>query len=163
MDSATKDEANAAMGEMVMAGFQKLGFIQFTGIEGVDYAPGRNVVRMAARPEHFNHNGDIHAALLFGLAETAAMGASISGIVDLLADTFIVARDGRIEYLARAKSEAGPFSATAELTPETIAETRANIESRTEIELEVPVTIADVTGKPVARAAFTAVIRPRRK
>lgn len=105
----------------------------------------------------------MHAALLFGLAETAAMGASISGIVDLLADTFIVARDGRIEYLARAKGEAGPFSATAELSPATIAETRANIRARTEIELEVPVIITDDTGKEVARAAFTAVIRPRRR
>ncbi|MEC3919498.1 PaaI family thioesterase [Nocardia sp. CDC160] len=158
------DSANSAtMGEMVMAGFQKLGFIQFTGIESVDYAPGRSVVRMAGRPEHFNHNGDIHAALLFGLAETAAMGASISGIVDLMGETFIVARDGRIEYLARAKGELGPFSATSELSEETIAETRAKIASRTEIELEVPVTIADVTGKPVASAAFTAVIRPRRQ
>ncbi|GAB2541921.1 PaaI family thioesterase [Nocardia heshunensis] len=156
MDSAT-------MGEMVMAGFQKLGFIQFTGIEGVEYAPGRNVVRMAGRPEHYNHNGDVHAALLFGLAETAAMGASISGITDLLGDTFIVARNGRIDYLARAKGELGPFSATSELTAETLEKTRANIASRTEIELEVPVTIADVTGKPVATAAFTAVIRPRRK
>lgn len=163
MDSATKDEQSATMGEMVMAGFRKLGFIQFTGIESVDYAPGRSVVSMAAGPEHFNHNGDIHAALLFGLAETAAMGASISGIVDLLGDTYIVARNGRIEYLARAKGEAGPFSATSELTPEAIATTRANIESRTEIELEVPVTITDVTGKPVVSAAFTAVIRPRRK
>lgn len=157
------DSANATMGDTVMAGFKKLGFIQFTGIESVEYGPGRSVVAMAARPEHFNHNGDIHAALLFGLAETAAMGASISGIVDLLGDTFIVARDGRIEYLARAKGQEGPFTGTAELTPETIAETRANIEARTEIELEVPVIIADVTGKPVARAAFTAVIRPRRK
>ncbi|WP_327142372.1 PaaI family thioesterase [Nocardia sp. NBC_01327] len=156
MDSAT-------MGEQVMAGFQKLGFIQFTGIEGVDYASGRNVVRMAAKPEHFNHNGDVHAALLFGLAETAAMGASISGIVDLLGDTFIVARDGRIEYLARAKGEASPFLATAELTADVIEQTRANIQSRTEIELEVPVSITDSTGKAVAKAAFTAVIRPRRK
>ncbi|WP_405134560.1 PaaI family thioesterase [Nocardia sp. NBC_01388] len=156
MDSAT-------MGEQVMAGFQKLGFIQFAGIEGVDYASGRNVVRMAAEPQHFNHNGDVHAALLFGLAETAAMGASISGIVDLLGDTFIVARDGRIEYLARAKGSAGPFLATAELTAEVIEQTRANIQSRKEIELEVPVGIADSTGKAVAKAAFTAVIRPRRK
>ncbi|MET9491862.1 DUF4442 domain-containing protein [Nocardia sp. NPDC006630] len=156
MDSAT-------MGEQVMAGFQKLGFIQFAGIEGVDYASGRNVVRMAAEPQHFNHNGDVHAALLFGLAETAAMGASISGIVDLLGDTFIVARDGRIEYLARAKGAASPFLATAELTAEVIEQTRANIQSRTEIELEVPVSITDSTGKAVAKAAFTAVIRPRRK
>ncbi|MEV6767723.1 PaaI family thioesterase [Nocardia sp. NPDC051030] len=156
MDSAT-------MGDLVMEGFKKLGFIQFTGIEAVEYASGRNVVSMAPRPEHLNHNGDVHAALLFGLAETAAMGASISGIVDLMGQTFIVARDGRITYLARAKGEAGPFLATSELTADTIAQTRADIEARVEIELEVPVTITDATGKAVASAAFTAVIRPRRQ
>ncbi|WP_067700020.1 PaaI family thioesterase [Nocardia jejuensis] len=156
MDSAT-------MGDLVMEGFKKLGFIQFTGIEAVEYASGRNVVSMAPKPEHLNHNGDVHAALLFGLAETAAMGASISGIVDLMGATFIVARDGRIEYLARAKGEAGPFLATSELSAETIAQTRADIDARVEIELEVPVLITDSTGKSVASAAFTAVIRPRRQ
>lgn len=154
---------NATMGDLVMAGFKKLGFIQFTGIEAVDFASGRNVVSMAPRPEHLNHNGDIHAALLFGLAETAAMGASISGIVDLMGETFIVARDGKITYLARAKGELGPFTATSELSQELIAQTRSDIKAQIEIELEVPVTIADSTGKAVAAAAFTAVIRPRRK
>ncbi|QLY32353.1 PaaI family thioesterase [Nocardia huaxiensis] len=153
----------ATMGDLVMEGFKKLGFIQFAGIEAVEFAVGRNVVRMAARPEHLNHNGDLHAAVLFGLAETAAMGASVSGIVDLMGETFIVARDGRIEYLARAKGEAGPFLATSELSAETIEKVRADIQAHTEIELAVPVTITDDTGKAVAAATFTAVMRPRRK
>ncbi|MBL1075594.1 PaaI family thioesterase [Nocardia sp. 2] len=156
MDSAT-------MGDLVMEGFKKLGFIQFTGIEAVEFAAGRNLVTMAPRPEHLNHNGDLHAAVLFGLAETAAMGASVSGIVDLMGETFIVARDGRIEYLARAKGEAGPFLATSELSAETVDKVRADIAAHVEIELEVPVLITDGTGKAVASAAFTAVMRPRRK
>ncbi|MBB5914504.1 acyl-coenzyme A thioesterase PaaI-like protein [Nocardia transvalensis] len=156
---------NAALGELgelVMAGFKKLGFLQYAGIDGVEYRPGRNVVGMEPKPEHLNHNGDVHAAILFGLAETAAMGASISGIVDLMGETFIVARDGRIEYLARAKGTAGPFHATSELSAETIERTRADIAARTPIELDVPVDITDSTGKSVAAASFTAVIRPRR-
>lgn len=156
MDSAT-------MGAMVMEGFKKLGFIQFAGIESEDYASGRSVVSMPARPEHLNHNGDVHAAMLFGLAETAAMGASVSGIVDLMGDTFIVARDGKIEYKARAKGELGPFLATSELPDGTVEAMRANIEARAENELAVPVVIADSTGTTVATATFTAVIRPRRK
>ncbi|NNH75015.1 DUF4442 domain-containing protein [Nocardia uniformis] len=153
----------AAMGALVMDGFKKLGFIQFAGIESEDYASGRSVVTMAARPEHLNHNGDVHAALLFGLAETASMGAAVSGIVDLMGDTFIVARDGRIEYLARAKGDLGPFFATSELPDGAVELMRSNIESRIENELAVPVTITDSTGKAVATATFTAVIRPRRK
>ncbi|MGX1763453.1 PaaI family thioesterase [Nocardia brasiliensis] len=154
---------SAAMGELVMAGFQKLGFIQFTGIEGVEFDAGRNVVRMAPRAEHLNHNGDLHAAVLFGLAETAAMGASVSGIVDLMGETFIVARDGRIEYRARAKGDAGPFLATSEVSGDTLQRVRADIAAKVAIELEVPVNITDTSGKSVATAAFTAVIRPRRQ
>ncbi|MBO0852982.1 MAG: DUF4442 domain-containing protein [Nocardia sp.] len=154
---------HAAMGKLVMDGFQKLGFIQFAGVEGVEYAPGRNVVSMAAQPEHLNHNGDVHAALLFGLAETAAMGASISGILDLMGETFIVARDGKIEYLARAKGEAGPFHATSELTAAELEQARADISAQRPVELAMPVDITDSSGKSVAAATFTAVIRPKRK
>ncbi|ASF13433.2 hypothetical protein NBRGN_113_01570 [Nocardia brasiliensis NBRC 14402] len=154
---------SAAMGELVMAGFQKLGFIQFTGIEGVEFDAGRNVVRMTPREEHLNHNGDLHAAVLFGLAETAAMGASVSGIVDLMGETFIVARDGRIEYRARAKGDAGPFLATSEVSGDTLQRVRADIAAKVAIELEVPVNITDTSGTSVATAAFTAVIRPRRQ
>lgn len=152
-----------AVGDLVWAGFQKLGFLQFAGMENPEYRPGRNVVQMAPRPEHLNHNGDVHAAILFGLAETAAMGASISGIVDLMGETFIVARDGRIEYLARAKGDAGPIRATAELSDALLDQMRADIQARNPVELAVPVDITDNTGKSVAAASFTAVIRPRRK
>ncbi|WP_433198800.1 PaaI family thioesterase [Nocardia sp. CA-107356] len=151
------------MGDLVMAGFQKLGFIQYTGIEGVEFSAGRNVVTIAPKPEHLNHNGDLHAAVLFGLAETAAMGASVSGIVDLMGETFIVARDGRIEYLARARGEAGPYLATSELSAETLEQVRSDIAARVDVELAVPVDITDSTGKSVATSAFTAIIRPRRK
>ncbi|MGV9675348.1 PaaI family thioesterase [Nocardia sp. NPDC003482] len=152
----------AALGELVMAGFKKLGFIRFAGIEGAGYGPGRSVVTMAPTSEHLNHNGDLHAAMLFGLAETAAMGAAVSGIVDLMGETFIVARDGRIDYLARAKGSAGPFAATSDLGAAQVDRMRAEIRARTPIELLVPVDITDGDGKRVAAAEFTAVIRPRR-
>ncbi|RMI33305.1 PaaI family thioesterase [Nocardia stercoris] len=147
----------------VWAGFQQLGFIRYTGMESVEYRPGRNVVQIAPKPEHLNHNGDLHAAILFGLAETAAMGASVSGIVDLMGETFIVARDGRIEYLARAKGDAGPIRATAELSDEVLRQARADIQAQVPVELAVTVDLTDNTGKSVAAATFTAVLRPRRK
>ncbi|MGK8520706.1 PaaI family thioesterase [Nocardia asteroides] len=152
----------AALGDLVVAGFRKLGFIQYAGIEWEEFAAGRNVVSIVPRAEHLNHNGDLHAAVLFGMAETAAMGASVSGIVDLMGDTFIVAKNGRIEYKARAKGDAGPFRATSTFTTETLAKMRADIEARVPLELDVPVDITDDTGKAVATALFTAVLRPRR-
>jgi acyl-coenzyme A thioesterase PaaI-like protein len=152
----------AALGDLVVAGFRKLGFIQYAGVEWEEFAAGRNVVSMVPRAEHLNHNGDLHAAVLFGMAETAAMGASVSGIVDLMGDTFIVAKDGRIEYKARAKGDAGPFRATSAFSAETLAKMRADIEAQVPLELDVPVDITEDTGKTVATAVFTAVLRPRR-
>ncbi|WP_216896270.1 PaaI family thioesterase [Nocardia alni] len=154
---------DSALGDLVWAGFQKLGFLQYAGMASVEYREGRNVVQIVPKPEHLNHNGDLHAAILFGLAETVAMGVSISGIVDLMGDAFIVARDGRIEYLARAKGEVGPIRATSELSDAVVAGMRADIQAGKDVELAVPVDITDNTGKSVAAASFTAVIRPRRK
>lgn len=152
----------ATLGELVMTGFRKLGFIRYAGIEGVEFAEGRNVVAMTPGPEHLNHNGDVHAAVLFGLAETAAMGAAVSGIAAHMGESFVVARDGRIEYLARAKGAAGPFTAAAELPGETLATLRGAAEARRPVEFEVPVRITGRDDTPVAAARFTAVIRPKR-
>ncbi|MEU1998899.1 DUF4442 domain-containing protein [Nocardia gamkensis] len=152
----------AALGDLVVAGFRKLGFIQYAEVEWEEFAAGRNVVSIVPRAQHLNHNGDLHAAVLFGMAETAAMGASVSGIVDLMGETFIVAKDGRIEYKARAKGDAGPFRATSAFSAQTLAKMRADIEAKVPLELDVPVDITDSAGKTVAAAMFTAVLRPRR-
>jgi acyl-coenzyme A thioesterase PaaI-like protein len=151
-----------AMGELVMAGFKKLGFIQFAGIDNVDFGNGRNAVAMTPKPEHLNHNGDIHAAMLFGLAETAAMGASVSGIVDHLTDSFIVTSGGHIEYLARARGTAGPFTATSEIPADVYAAARAEVAAKSPTEFQVPFVITDNDGRAVSRGAFTAIVRPRR-
>ncbi|MFC8532207.1 PaaI family thioesterase [Nocardia sp. NPDC057227] len=152
----------ATLGDLVMTGFRKLGFIRYAGIEGVEFAEGRNAVAMTPGPEHLNHNGDVHAAVLFGLAETAAMGAAVSGIAAHMADSFVVARDGRIEYLARAKGAAGPFLATAELPDATLRTVRTEAAARRPVEFTVPVRITGGDETAVAAASFTAVIRPRR-
>ncbi|WP_067656250.1 PaaI family thioesterase [Nocardia harenae] len=152
----------ATLGELVMTGFRKLGFIRYAGIEGVEFAEGRNVVGMTPGPEHLNHNGDVHAAVLFGLAETAAMGAAVSGIAAHMAESFVVARDGRIEYLARAKGAAGPFLAHAELPGGILETMRAEAAARRPVEFTVPVRITGRDETAVATATFTAVIRPKR-
>ncbi|NUS42108.1 MAG: PaaI family thioesterase [Mycobacteriaceae bacterium] len=149
--------------DLIIAGFQKLGFIQFTGIEGVETGNGRSVISMTPKPEHLNHNGDVHAALLFGMGETAAMGAAVSGLWDLMAESFVVTSGGRIEYLARAKGAAGPYTATSDIPPADYAAARTAAEQGASLELEVPFTVADADGREVSRGGFVAIIRPRRK
>lgn len=152
----------AALGDLVTAGFQKLGFIRYAGITGEEFALGRYVVAMTPGADHLNHNGDLHAAVLFGLAETAAMGAAVSAVGDRMGESFIVARDGRITYRARAKGQQGPFRAAGELGTELVERLRAAVAATEPIEVEVPVALSDAAGTTVAEAAFTAVIRPRR-
>ncbi|WP_216914948.1 PaaI family thioesterase [Nocardia noduli] len=153
---------DAIIGDLVMAEFQKLGFIRYAGIVAVEFATGRHVVSIDPGPEHLNQNGDLHGPLLFGLAETAAIGAAISTIVGLVGDAFVVAKGGRIEYSARAESDAGPFIATSEVDAELLDRVRTDAVARRPVEFEVPVRVVDNTEKLVAEAFFTAVIRPPR-
>lgn len=149
-------------GDLVMAGFKTLGFIQFAGIDGVEYGDGHFVIATDPKPEHFNHNGDLHAALLFGMGETAAMGAAVSGLMDLLANAYIVTSGGAIQYLARAKGTKGPFTATSDIPADVYAQARADVVAGVPVDLPVPFSISDNTGTAVAEGSFAAIIRPRR-
>ncbi|MFR9753293.1 PaaI family thioesterase [Nocardia sp. 004] len=146
----------------VLAGLRRLGFVQYSGVQWKEFSPGRSVLSMAPRAEHLNHNKDLHAAVLFGIAETSAMGASVSAIGDWVDETYIVVRDGRIEYKARAKGDTGPFVVTSAFSAELLAKIQADVAARVPVEFEAPADIADSTGKIVASAGFTAVFRPRR-
>lgn len=148
--------------DLVMSGFKQLGFIQFTGIDGVEGGDGRTVIAMAPKPEHLNHNGDVHAALLFGMGETSSMGAAVSGLMHLLANAYIVTRGGQIEYLARAKGTEGPFTSTSDIPADAYARARADVEAGVPVDLPVPFSIANADGKEVAHGSFAAIIRPRR-
>jgi acyl-coenzyme A thioesterase PaaI-like protein len=100
--------------------------------------------------------------VLFTLAEFAGMGAAVNGLMDVFDRLYVVARDGRISYTARAKAAAGPFTASALVEPARHAACRAAALAGERIELEVPVRITDAQGTLCAEAVFTAVVRPRR-
>ncbi|WP_018178629.1 DUF4442 domain-containing protein [Jongsikchunia kroppenstedtii] len=149
-------------GELVAAGFNKLGYIQYAGIDELGFGPGQADLVVTPEPRLLNHNGDIHAANLFGLAETAATGAAVTAIFDLLADAYVVVKTGRIDYLARAQGDAGPFRVRTDLTEQLVQGMRDDVQAGNPIEMPVPVTISDSTGKDVAAAEFAVIIRRKR-
>jgi acyl-CoA thioesterase len=149
-------------GETTDTDFHDLGFIQFLGVEGRENADGRTVVALTPQRRHLNHNGDLHAAVLFGLAETAGVGAAVSGVMDLLGTSFVVVRDAQVEFLARARGTVAEFVATGTVEPDEYATGCAAARAGEPTELRSVAEVADPDGKACLRVAFTIVVRPRR-
>ncbi len=80
--------------------------VQFCGRDGA-------VVRLDAGPELHNHLAGPHAAVIFGLGETAAFAVLLEVFGDLIeAGAVPLIKAGRITYIAVAT---GPLLATAQL------------------------------------------------
>ena len=81
-------------------------FARHNGMECVEVAPGRAVVKMEVRDYHKNSHGTVHGGALFTLADTAfALASNSHGIP-------AAAINAQISYLTAATS--GPLYAEAE-------------------------------------------------
>jgi acyl-CoA thioesterase len=151
-----------AMTETTDRDFNNLGFIQFLGVEGREHAEGRTVVALTPQPRHLNHNGDLHAAILFGLAETVGVGAAVSGVMDLLATSFVVVRDAHVDFLARARGSVTEFVATGTVDTDDYARGCAAARAGEPTELRSVAEVTDPDGNACLRVVFTTVVRPRK-
>jgi len=81
-------------------------FAGHNGMECIEVAPGRAVVKMEVRDYHLNSHGTVHGGALFTLADAAfALASNSHGIP-------AAAINAQISYLTAAKS--GPLYAEAE-------------------------------------------------
>lgn len=122
-----------------------LPFNQHIGIEKSDAG-----VALRKKPELLNHVGTIHAAALYGLAETASGDWIIEQLMTKFPDTLALARQGSIQYKRPAESDC---TAEANVDSESLASCIAELENRGRATLTVPVRIL-CNGKPVATAEF---------
>jgi acyl-coenzyme A thioesterase PaaI-like protein len=122
--------------------FTEMEWIKFLGIEPLEAADGRAVIRLDPQPVHLNHNGTVNAPILYALAEVAGAGAVVAGMLELAARSFTVVKRASIEYLAPAR---GAVVATGEA-----------------VEVEVSVEICDSTGTVATRCVLVVAVRPRR-
>lgn len=120
----------------------------------LDYAEvsaERAVVRVADREEYRNHVGGPHAAIVFGLAESATGAVAIAAFGDLLDRAVLLPVTVTMDYLAIAK---GPLTATAVIRDDTAA-ARAQFEAGTRPEFDIVADVTDesdqVTSRLVAR------------
>lgn len=133
--------------EAVRAGLaQAIPFNTHVGLEFVEVADGRGVVRLPDAEHLRNHVGSQHAGALFAAAEAASGAAFVGAFAERMGEITPLARSAEIEYSKLAR---GPITATA-----TLSEDRAalieRLDSESRIEFPVEVVMADEDGTEVA-------------
>ncbi|MHA6628991.1 DUF4442 domain-containing protein [Pseudonocardia sichuanensis] len=128
------------------------------GVEFVETTAERALVRLPDEPDLRNHVGGPHAAMIFGLGETA------SGAVTLAAFAHVVQRAtplpvrSEIAYRAVAR---GPLTAEA-LLQRPAADVLAELDAGRRPEFDVAVTVTDAEGRETTRMTVVWTLRPNR-
>ena len=128
------------------------GFVKVLGPQVLSAVPGDVRLRLDSGPELHQHFGGPHAAVIFGLGETAAFCLLLAEFGDLVeAGAAPLVKDARIAYSAIAT---GPLLATAELRDDA-AGVRAYFDERgtTRFDVEVAFT-READGAETARATY---------
>lgn len=133
--------------EAVRAGLATaIPFNTHVGLEFVEVAEGRGVVRLPDAEHLHNHVGSQHAGALFAAAEAASGGAFVGAFAERMGEITPLARSAEIEYLKLAR---GPITAAATLSGDR-GELLERLDSDGRIEFPVEVSMADADGTEVA-------------
>lgn len=129
----------------------------FLQVKVEEMSPGAVRLRMPFAPQALNHLGTIYAGAIFSLAEIAGGVAMVSAFDPT--QFFMVVRRLEIEYLRPAQSD---LVCAPRLSPEVIAQVRANIAEQGKSDLPLPVEVIDAEGQVVARLQATYYLRSQR-
>lgn len=134
-------------------------WVDTAGIEFAEVAADRVVCALPDRPEQRNHVGGPHAAVMFGLAETASGAVGIASFAELFGrGTPLVVRS-EIRYR---KLALGALTTEAVLT-RPAAEVFAEFDAGRRPEFAVECTIRDAEGTTTAEMTVVWTIKPNRK
>ena len=125
---------------------QAIPFNVHVGLEIVEIAEGRGVVRLPDDDKLANHVGSQHAGGLFSAGEAASGAAFVSVFAEHMGDLTALARRAEIEYQKLAK---GPIDATATFDSDA-GELLGKIESDGKVEFPVGIEMTDGDGNVVA-------------
>jgi len=120
---------------------------QHLGLEIVEIADGRGVVRLPDDERLRNHVGSQHAGGLFSAGEAASGGAFVGAFAEHMGTLTPLARSAQIEYLKLAK---GPITATATLAGGAVP-LLEQLEADGRVQFPVQVELNDEQGEEVAR------------
>ena len=135
-------------------------WIRWLDLDTTVESDGTLVVTLARpKPEHVNHNDAINAAVAYGVAEVAGLGAAVLGILDLLPTVYTVVEAARIASAAPATTG---LVATSRVDTSVATEARAAVERGEATLLDTEVALADLSGRTTGTGTFTIALRPRR-
>jgi acyl-coenzyme A thioesterase PaaI-like protein len=122
-------------------------FNTHVGLEFVEVADGRGVVRLPDADHLKNHVGSQHAGALFAGAEAASGAAFVGAFAERMGEITPLARSAEISYLKLAR---GPITAAATLSEDKSALIE-RLDGEGRIEFPVEVELTDEEGVDVAR------------
>jgi acyl-coenzyme A thioesterase PaaI-like protein len=137
---------------------QTVPWVRTVGVEFGEITAERAIAYLPDVAEQHNHVGGPHAAMIFGLGETAsgAVGLASFGAAMERATPLVVRSE--IGYLKLAR---GPLTAVAVLD-RPAAEVLAELDAGTRPEFTVTVTITDAEGRETSRMTVAWTLRPNR-
>ncbi|GGP35921.1 DUF4442 domain-containing protein [Saccharothrix coeruleofusca] len=137
---------------------QAVPWVRTNGIEFVEVAPGRVVTALPDREDLRNHVGGPHAAMMFGVAETASGAVVMAAFAEHLGKATPLVVSSRIDYR---KLALGALRAEAVLDRPAV-DVVAELESGTRPEFPVRVTITNAEGVTTGEMTVVWTLRPNR-
>lgn len=124
----------------------------------VDLKAGLIALKQRPGELHLNHNGDMHAGVIFSMAEMTGMGVVVMQLGSKAEAAFVAVKSVNIEFLKRAQ---GDITFKSTLTDEQQMSMLKKLEAQESIEEVVHVEALDGESRKVASAQVVAVIKPK--
>lgn len=112
------------------------------------------------KPEHINHNGDVNAPVIYGVAEVAGAGAAVMAAGASGTGAYTVIRSGTIEYRRPAH---GGITASSRVDSAVAEKIQTSLEAGEGCDIDVDVSLRDAHDTPTGVCRFVVSMRPRRK
>lgn len=137
---------------------QTVPWVRTAGIEFAEVTPERAVLRLSDDPEQRNHVGGPHAAMIFGLAETATGAVTLAAFASTMERATPLPVRSEIAYQRIAR---GPLTALAVLG-RPAADVLAELDAGARPEFGIDVTVTDGEGRETTRMTVVWTLRPNR-
>lgn len=137
---------------------QTVPWVRTAGIEFAEVTPERAVLRLSDEPELRNHVGGPHAAMIFGLAETATGAVTLAAFASTMERATPLPVRSEIAYQRIAR---GPLTARAVLG-RPAADVLAELDAGARPEFGIDVTITDGDGRETTRMTVVWTLRLNR-
>jgi acyl-coenzyme A thioesterase PaaI-like protein len=137
---------------------QTVPWVKSVGITFSETAPDRAVAYLPDAPEQHNHVAGPHAAMIFGLGETASGAVGLAAFSTVMERATPLVVTSEVSYVRLAK---GPLTAVAVLE-RPAAEVIAQLDAGERPEFSVGVTITDAEDRVTTRMTVVWTLRPNR-